>query len=277
MHRKQKYLFLFLLFFCQYAFSQSVLWSVQDSSNRSQSYLFGSAHIAGYELKHWCDKAEFFLDSVDVLIIEADVSSKVDPKLYTYLLNKTDYKLKDYLSKEEYNYLDSLTTENVGLGLVYLEKVQPIILSAFLEMAAVSSEDSFFKMEEVLVNAASARGKEFSYFETVEEQLGFLSSIPFFDQLHILKSQLHESDDFSITSCYNSGDIDGLDDYSSSTIPFDAYQILIKDRNLNMVKRIMDLSKAKSSLFVVGAAHLGGKDGILQLLKKSGLILKPIQ
>ena len=49
------------------------------------------------------------------------------------------------------------------------------------------------------------------------------------------------------------------------------YQMLIDDRNKNMASKIEDFLKTKETYFViVGAGHLVGEKGIVEILKKKG-------
>ena len=44
-----------------------------------------------------------------------------------------------------------------------------------------------------------------------------------------------------------------------------------------MADRIAAISKEQVTFNAVGAAHLGGKDGVIALLRKNGYTVKPIK
>ena len=54
-------------------------------------------------------------------------------------------------------------------------------------------------------------------------------------------------------------------------------KLLIYDRNLIMAERFYTHIKEQSMFYAVGAGHLGGEKGLLRLLKKRGLKVKPVQ
>ena len=56
-----------------------------------------------------------------------------------------------------------------------------------------------------------------------------------------------------------------------------AQKALITDRNKNMADRIDLLMKKQSIFIAVGAAHLGGEEGLVNLLKRKGYTLKEIR
>lgn len=51
---------------------------------------------------------------------------------------------------------------------------------------------------------------------------------------------------------------------------------LLTDRNYNWMKVIPGIIKEKSAFIAVGAVHLGGEEGLINLLKKEGYTVEPI-
>jgi uncharacterized protein YbaP (TraB family) len=51
---------------------------------------------------------------------------------------------------------------------------------------------------------------------------------------------------------------------------------LLFDRNENWVKQIPQVSKEKKVFYAVGAGHLGGEKGVIQLLKLAGFKVTPV-
>lgn len=90
-----------------------------------------------------------------------------------------------------------------------------------------------------------------------------------------------------LISLYLSENIEQLHDQISSEFEKESYQALIVRRNIVMVQRMEEQMKKeqtkedrkskKNIIFAaVGAGHLGGKDGMINLLKEAGYTLKPI-
>ena len=53
-------------------------------------------------------------------------------------------------------------------------------------------------------------------------------------------------------------------------------KILLYDRNKIMAKRIAEMAREQSIFVAIGAGHLGGLKGVLRLLKKEGLKIRPV-
>ena len=51
---------------------------------------------------------------------------------------------------------------------------------------------------------------------------------------------------------------------------------VLTDRNYNWMKIIPGIIKEKSTFIAVGAVHLGGEEGLINLLKKEGYTMEPI-
>ena len=51
---------------------------------------------------------------------------------------------------------------------------------------------------------------------------------------------------------------------------------LLDDRNKNWVGQLKNILKEKNIFIAVGAGHLVGKNGLIELLKKEGYTVKPL-
>jgi hypothetical protein len=91
----------------------------------------------------------------------------------------------------------------------------------------------------------------------------------------------------TLISLYLTENIELLHSQISSEFEKETYQSLIVRRNIVMVQRMEEQMKKeltsdtkkskKNSIFAaVGAGHLGGKEGMVNLLKEAGYTLKPI-
>ena len=76
---------------------------------------------------------------------------------------------------------------------------------------------------------------------------------------------------------YKQKDLDALNRMMYDDAEFSQYEdILLKNRNEKWIPRIIEQAKLKPTFFAVGAAHLGGENGIISLLKKNACTLEPV-
>jgi uncharacterized protein YbaP (TraB family) len=77
---------------------------------------------------------------------------------------------------------------------------------------------------------------------------------------------------------YKGQDIDRLYELSvkerSSTAQY--MDLLLYNRNANWVSQFPAIAKNASTLFAVGAGHLGGSKGVINLLRQRGYQVRPI-
>ena len=54
-------------------------------------------------------------------------------------------------------------------------------------------------------------------------------------------------------------------------------KLMLDNRNMNWLKMMPSMMKKESVFFAVGAAHLPGKNGVIELLKKAGYTVKAVK
>ena len=117
--------------------------------------------------------------------------------------------------------------------------------------------------------------------ESLDYQINLLSNFNDHDQELFLLLALKDANTQSqevkeLLQAWTSGDVKGLERIMTKSIDEDKrlssiYEILINDRNKNMASKIADFLKMKESCFViVGAGHLVGNKGIVEILKAKG-------
>jgi uncharacterized protein YbaP (TraB family) len=133
-------------------------------------------------------------------------------------------------------------------------------------------------VEQQLQQRAQADGKPISGLETMDEQLGVLQGMSYPDQarfLDMIVTEMHdvESETQSVVTAWRTGDGAKLaallsDEYKS----FPAlYRLLVTDRNKRWVPQIEKLLHGNQDYFVVvGALHLVGDGGLLDLMRRDG-------
>ncbi len=69
-----------------------------------------------------------------------------------------------------------------------------------------------------------------------------------------------------------------LDKIIAETESMGAFEnLLLGNRNQNWIPKIQQITTEKPTFFAVGAGHLGGKKGVIALLKEAGFTVKAIK
>ena len=142
-------------------------------------------------------------------------------------------------------------------------------------------------MEQVIMQEAKIYKKKINGMETMSYQAGVLDSIPYKLQAQQLLSYIETAGKDSIGDkqmedmfkAYNNQDLQKLEELMIETDAGMAgfTDILLYHRNQNWVKKLKTLLPQKSILVAVGAGHLPGEKGVINLLRKEGYKVTPVE
>ncbi|WP_460672760.1 TraB/GumN family protein [Larkinella ripae] len=269
------------------AFSQSLLWKVSGNGLKQPSYLFGTYHILrdSYLNQHPNIKTAYEAAEGVVVETEIDSSAMLSMMMRGMMLDNSLTKL---LSEPDYKLVAEEFKRATGFDLGMFNQMKPIITATMLGLSYAQKESdtlsSFTGMPIDLYFASDGRKrqKKVNSLETMEEQISFLyDHDPVEKQAQQLvemvkgKADMHELGK-SVTQLYLKQDLQGMwklnEKYGSS---FGDMSYLIDERNHNWMKRLPGLMAVRPTFVAVGALHLPGPNGLIELLKKEGYKVEP--
>lgn len=268
---------------------QSLLWKIEREGIAEPSYLFGTIHMIpkeDYFLPSGLEEA--FNKSNDVVFeIDLDEMSGIGTLMgmLSNLMMKDGMTISKLLTKEEYREVAAYF-ENMGLPMMMLDKVKPMFLSMLAEVnmdpaSLQSDEIKSYEME--LYQKAQDSKKDVGGLETMKYQMSLFDSIPYKDQalmlLDAVRGTSMESDLFEKTvALYKTQNIEAMvemvDDGSAGSSNFE--DVLLNNRNHNWIPVMSKMMTTGPVFFAVGAGHLAGESGVINLLKKQGYKLTPV-
>lgn len=258
--------------------AQSLLYEISGNSLKKTSYLYGTMHITSKQQLPIYEKAKEKLSISKLYLMELDPAKMNSPAMYGKLMLPDNKTLKDYMSVKDYDALSIKFNAITGYQLLMFEKFQPIMIESIIEiMETKNKTDSFgvIMMDMELSLVAKQNNIQTKGIETPTEQIDAMLRIPVEDQLEILLASWQDTNQ-DTEDLYAKNDIDSLYLATVSAMPATARKALITDRNQIMADRINSLIKKQSVFIAVGAAHLGGEEGVVNLLRRKGYILKEI-
>ncbi|WP_396157576.1 TraB/GumN family protein [Flavobacterium sp.] len=262
--------------------SKSLLWKISGNGLSEPSYIYGTIHIS-------CDatlpqKVKTALDKTNQLCLELDMD---DPNMQTEMMSQVMMKdgitMKKLASEEDYKTVDAFITSNLGFSAEMINTVKPFMISAMLYPKMLDCEMQSVETE--LMKIASDQKEEVIGLETVTFQLDVFDQVPYQVQMNELiktaKSDLKrdKAEINEMLSVYKSEDIEAIINFSKKSdnvITSKFGEIMLDNRNRNWIAKIEAIAKNKPTFFGVGAAHLGGEMGIINLLSKAGYKVEPI-
>jgi uncharacterized protein YbaP (TraB family) len=283
-----KYLMPFLLLLlvkntrAQAPVEKALLWEiVHPTSMAPTSYLYGTFHLL-------CPK-DLVVDSAikkafartRQLYLEIDMSDNAAlmMQMMPLMKMKDDQRLDKLLNKVDYDSVAALFKAKTGLPLTMLNTTKPMLASAMLYPAMMgcqpeSWEQTFLKMSE-------GRGMKIGGLETAALQMSVLDSISYPEQAESLKTMLYRFDSMSVVTqhavdLYKHKELNKLYTEMAADKDMAKYEdIMLNNRNANWIPVMLQVMKKTPTFFAVGAGHLGGKKGVISLLRKKGYIVRP--
>jgi uncharacterized protein len=268
--------------------AQSPVWAIKGAHNTV--YLAGSVHLlkagdstlpAAFERAYMASKA---------LVMEVDIDDVNSPEAQSLLLEKGMYAdgatLRDSIGEARYARVAAEATR-LGLPMEQLQVFEPWALALALTQIEYLQLgfDPESGVEEQLGRRAHTDNKKIQGLETLEQQINSLAGLSKDDQARFLDltvTEMHdaERETAEVVGAWRSGNIKKLaallsEDYDSFP---SLYRALVSDRNRRWLPQIERFLKDDQDyLVVVGALHLVGPGGLLELAKAQGLEPRPLQ
>ena len=261
----------------------TMLYKISGNGLKQPSYLFGTIHIT---CEATLEKPVLdALDNTSQLYLELDMD---DPSMQATMMSgmmmKGGKTMSSMVSEEDFKVLDDFVKEKVGVSAIMLNTMKPFMVSTmFLPYLLDCPMQS---IESELVKVSKEQNEEIFGLEAVEEQLAVFDAIPYEVQMQELIKSVKSgfaSDREEIRrvmELYKNKDLNSLLSSiadSDNKITAEHQDELLFTRNENWVPRIEKVMKEKPTFFGVGAAHLPGDKGVIELLKKKGYKVEPVQ
>jgi uncharacterized protein YbaP (TraB family) len=282
--RKTGILVLLALSFNLHIQSQnSLLWEITGNGLKAPSYLFGTYHLITSSFIDSLPVIHSCYSKTEALVGEMIMDSSSYPKMMKAMTMK-DSTLDQLMSKEDYKQVGDYVKEVTGMDIRMFNKMKPVVVSTLFYKVVMSSSDKGSPMDLYFQQIAKADGKALVGLETLDEQIAVLfdgSSLR--SQAAMLVKATREKDKFiaemmKTNRCYREGNMDCIVKYMSDQDDFSKADLdhLLYSRNRNWVKILPGLMKDRTLFIAVGAGHLPGEEGVIDLLRKQGYEVKAI-
>ena len=286
------------------AFSQ-LLWSIEKKGLQHTSYLFGTLHQGDSSTISWDDN---FLDafySCALFVGELDLTQtqEIDQTMNALMVSgmrdpneKISPTLQDsinQITRQIATTFDATTADQLMMMKPILIQIQLMGLQRIKDgnMDFPNDPDKidtghWVMPDMVLTEKAQAADINVRGLETVEDQMNALFNIPMSVQWKSLYDELIQPDTTKrpsmnlefLQKIYKQQDLAVINQWlNDAELPTSIAKELIVGRNYNMLNGIEEILQDQESVFfAVGAGHLGGKEGLIELLKQKNYQVKPV-
>jgi uncharacterized protein YbaP (TraB family) len=261
---------------------RSLLWRI-DKAGSKTSWLFGTMHMICSEDYLWTEAMEQGLRQSSLVCLEMDMD---DPatimQVAAGMMDTGGRTLRDYFTPQQYERLEQYVRDSLGMNLALFSRMKPFALQAlFVTNIDDCSEQLSYESE--IMNAAKKQGKEVVGLETAAQQLALVDRISV-DSIVAAVMEMVDNPDpgtaeyQAMLAAYRSQDLERLhrivmetEGIAELSGPF------LEERNRAWIGRMAELMQGESVFFAVGAGHLWGAQGLIQLLRERGYTVTPVQ
>lgn len=263
---------------------KSLLWEISGNGLEKPSYIFGTMHLVPKDDYFFTDKMKEKFETCKKLILEIDINIplKKQIEIAKQVLLPKGKLLSDYMTAEEFDKFQSYILDTLKIKKSTFKKINKIkpLLGSSLIINELAGKTKAYEKE--LNKLAKKNDMQVGGLETMEFQMSLINNISVEDQIKMMTE-----DDISgnpmdayneMLKVYKEQDLDKLKklmdaDDSMASIEDD----FLNNRNKDWIPKIEKLANEKPVFIAVGAGHLAGDDGVLQLLREQGYTVTAIK
>ncbi|TXI39003.1 MAG: TraB/GumN family protein [Methylophilus methylotrophus] len=262
------------------AAEKGLFWQLESPSGQV-SYLFGTMHTDDNRVTNFSPSVIQALKNVDTFMLEVADAPPAS------LLQLPQGNLKQYLSETELEQVARLADMHV-MPMEMVLRMKPWLLAVLFDLPKPQTP---FAQDLLLKAKAEELDKRVLGLESPQEHFGVMDNLTTEEQLQMLRavlkrSQKQKENDFErLMKAYLAGDseqVANMDDaMTQGVLPAALWQRmrvkLLDERNVLMAERSLEQAKQGRIFIAVGAAHLAGKDGLIQAFRQAGFRLTPLK
>jgi uncharacterized protein YbaP (TraB family) len=274
----------FSLLFIQGSYAKTFLWEI--TKNHQTVYLGGTIHLLGqddYPLPMEYYKA---FNKAKIVVFETDINAVKDPEFSQKLMSKLMYpqgeSLKDNISPQVFARLSEYFQDKLPMAQVDRFKPSLVVLTiSSLEFQQQGLNQQ--GVDEFFFKRALREQREILTLETVDQQLQFVVDMGRGYENQLIEntlSEVNQSDQIveTMKSAWRQGDVETMENIILQDMIInypELHHSILVQRNLIWLPEIEKLFQTtERELVLVGALHLMGQQGLLNLLKQKGYTIR---
>jgi uncharacterized protein YbaP (TraB family) len=272
--------------FSQEKQENTLLWRISGKNLTAPSYLFGTIHmICGNDIE-LSDSLKSAIHKSDKVYLELDMDNIFELMgVIIKMKMKGDTTLADLMTAAEYEKVKTFfKNQKTLLPFSMLETYKPMVAASTLMQTSMDC-DNPISMEQLIMQVAKSKNKKINGLETMSYQMSIFDSIPYKLQAKQLVDYVNnhgkeDNKEFEeLTQAYRTQQLSKLEELTKKEdMGMERFtEILLYQRNINWVNKLQDLLSKNALVIAVGAGHLPGDKGVINLLKKAGYKVEPVK
>ena len=268
-----------------------LVWKISGNGIKKPSYILGTHHGCPFT---YCDSIPGLMkafDKVDNIIGEinmiefAEMSPERMQKMQAMMMMPADTSLLSLFSTEEAAKVNEWLGKKMGASLEMLSVMKPMTIMVTVQnkemMEVIPEIATMTTIDKYMQTLGQRKGKTIGELETADYQMELLYGNSLEEQADALLEMIDHGDSKGLlqqlTNAYKSQNLDTLWKVFQEQMTGYEYDAIVKVRNLNWEKQMKELLPKQSTLYVVGAGHLPGEFGMINLLREAGYKVKAVK
>lgn len=293
MKNVKRILLLLVVVWVVFGAQAQIFYRVSGNGLNEPSYLFGTHHLASLSVIDSVG-ARKALDAAKAVVGEIDMTQDqmaLAMQMQKHQLAPSDSTLTKVLGQEKMKRYAPIFSEYAlmpGMQLQMLDAMKPMVVNIMVTMGMINKTMPEFKPDEQLdtyfQQEAKKAGKEILSLETADQQAAILYDMtPIAEQAKTLcevfdKPEKVMADARKLNIVYAAGNLDAmLEMTKTEEVNPQFFEALLFNRNANWMKQLPKMMAQRSCFIAVGALHLAGERGIVNLLRKGGYTVEAIK
>ena len=273
-----------------------LLWKISGNGLSKPSYLFGTYHLSPLSIKDSIATLPQAMNETAQVYGEIIMADMMKPdfmqQMQQQMILPADTTLQSLFTPARYEQISKVVKEYMNVDLSMLAQLKPAaILQQLTLLFNIKHTPGYNPQEQLDVyfqQEAINQGKKVGGLETAQSQIDILLNKSLSRQAEDLYCFVSDPDKADrqtkeLVTAYATQDLDKIlqlleerEGTSCDPSPEDIAQLLY-DRNKNWVKQMPTIMTEAPTLFVVGAGHLPGKEGVIKLLQEKGYTVEPMK
>jgi len=263
--------------------SHGLLWEL-SKTGQQPAYLFGTIHSEDPAVVELPATVKQAFDASNSVVLEMLLDTDTMRYSSTAMLMLDGRSLSDMIGMPLYKKVSTAIASR-GIPELVLNRMKPWAAAVTLSTPALETGQI---LDLVLYQDALQQDKAVYGLETVREQLDLFDSMSESDQVTLLRDAVDKFPELDalhaeLLEVYKQRDLEGLLAINETSMQAEDQRLakefqrrVIDDRNHRMAERMQPYLRQGKAFVAVGALHLPGEQGLLNLLEQQGYTVRRV-
>ncbi len=255
---------------------KSLLWQISGKGIKKPSYLFGTIHVMCPADLKMSEVMKAKIKASKQLYLELKMDDEAMLMKGSQMMINTDTAktLEKLLGKKKFDTVVNFLKKDYPMAPMMANMMKPFGMMSMSYKSLMKCEPVSWEME--IMKVAKENKEPVFGLELLEDQMMAIDKMPLEEQADALYKMVMNSDSSALVfnqllTAYKNQDLNALNNLMKEDKSLGKYEEdLLLARNRNWIPVIEKQVKLKPTFIAVGAGHLGGVGGVIDLLRKKG-------